>query len=82
MSYISQVDPADAQGDLKVLFEEMMAARGGRISPVMHVFSLNPPLLGRVRELNAVITFGGSSLGRRREEMIATLVSTLNGCHY
>ena len=82
MSYIRQVEPAEAEGELKVLYEAIMAARGGRVSPVMQVFSLNPPLLGRVREMNSVITFGGSSLGRRREEMIATLVSSLNGCHF
>lgn len=82
MSYIRQIEPAEAQGELQALYEAMMAARNGRVSPVMQVFSLNPPLLGRVREMNSVITFGGSSLGRRREEMIATLVSSLNGCHY
>lgn len=82
MSYIREIEPAAAQGELKTLYEALMASRNGRISPVMQVFSLNPPLLGRVREMNSVITFGGSSLGRRREEMIATLVSSLNGCHY
>ena len=81
MSYIRQIDPAEAQGELKALYEEM-AAGMGRIPAVMQVFSLKPPLLGRIRELSSVITFGGSSLGRRREEMIATLVSSLNGCHY
>ena len=82
MSYIRQIEPSEAKGDLKEIYDQLMAARGGRISPVMQVFSLNPSLLGKVREMNSIITFGGSSLGRRREEMIATLVSTLNGCHY
>ena len=82
MSYIRQIEPGEAQGELKAIYEQLMAARNGRISPVMQVFSLNPPLLGKVKELNSVITFGGSSLGRRREEMIATLVSSINGCHY
>jgi hypothetical protein len=82
MSYIRQIEPSEAKGGLKEMYDQLMAARGGRISPVMQVFSLNPSLLGNVREMNSIITFGGSSLGRRREEMIATLVSTLNGCHY
>lgn len=82
MSYIRQIEASEATGELKEIYDQMMAAPGGRIAPVMQIFSLNPPLLGKVREMNSIITFGGSSLGRRREEMIATLVSTLNGCHY
>ncbi len=82
MSYIEQIEPEEAQGELKQVFEELAAARNGRVSPVMRIFSLNPELLRRVREMNSLITFGGSSLGRRREEMIATLVSSINRCHY
>lgn len=82
MSYIRQIGPDEAQGELKEVFEQLMAARNGRVSPVMQIFSLNPSLLRRVREMNSLITFGGSSLGRRREEMIATLVSSINRCHY
>lgn len=82
MSYIKEVEPADAQGELKDLYEAIMESRGGRLSPMMKVFSLNPALLRGVREVNSIISFGGSSLGRRREEMIATLVSKINGCHY
>ena len=82
MSYIREVEPDEAQGDLRKLYDEMMAARGGRLSPVMKVLGLSPDMLRSVKNMNSVITFGGSSLGRRREEMIATLVSTLNGCHY
>ncbi len=82
MSYIEEVDPTDAQGELKELYDRIMGAPGGRLPPVMKIFSLKPALLGQVEALNAVISFGGSSLGRRREEMIATLVSSLNGCHY
>ncbi len=82
MSYIKEIEPADAKGDLKALYAGIMDARGGRLPPVMKMFSLKPALLRKVEELNAVISFGGSTLGRRREEMLATLVSSLNGCHY
>lgn len=82
MSYIRQIEASEATGELKDIYDQMMAAPSGRIAPVLQIFSLNPPLLGKVREMNSIITFGGSSLGRRKEEMIATLVSTLNGCHY
>jgi alkylhydroperoxidase family enzyme len=35
-----------------------------------------------VLQMNSAVTFGGSGLGRRREEMVATTVSALNGCFY
>ena len=82
MTYIKQIEPADAEGELKELYAEIMETRGGRVSPVMKSFSLNPAVMRRIKDLNSVITFGGSTLGRRREEMIATLISKLNSCHY
>ncbi len=82
MSYIKEIEPADAQGELAEVYQELMKAPGGRLAPVMKVLGLKPDLLRKVRALNSVITFGGSSLGRRKEEMLATVVSSLNGCHY
>ncbi len=82
MSYIKEIEPADAQGELTEIYEEMMKARGGRLAPVMKVLGLKPDLLRKVRALNSVVSFGGSKLGRRKEEMLATLISSLNGCHY
>ena len=44
--------------------------------------SLNPEAIKAVMHLNAALTFGASTLGRRREEMIATWVSRVNECDY
>jgi len=82
MSYIREVEPDEATGELKRLYDKVMGERGGRLPSVLKVMSLNPQAFARVEELNHTVSFGGSTLGRRREEMIATLVSTLNGCDY
>jgi len=82
MSYIKRIDPSEATGELKRLYDKVMGERGGRLPPVLQVMSLNPAAFARVDELNRTVSFGGSSLGRRREEMIATLVSALNHCDY
>ena len=42
----------------------------------------NPRLLDGGRRMNNAATFGGSSLGRRTEELVATAVSALNDCFY
>lgn len=38
--------------------------------------------LSNVLRMNYAVSFGGSSLGRRREELIAASVSALNECFY
>ena len=43
---------------------------------------LRPEALLGVWQMNMGITFGASTLGRTREEMLATSVSALNRCHY
>ena len=82
MSFIREIEPDAAEGALKEVYQEIMGNRNGRLPPVMKVLGLKPELLNRLEKLNGTISFGGSSLGRRREEMIATLVSALNECHY
>ena len=48
----------------------------------MQTLSLNPEGLAGFEKFYHAISAGGSTLGRRREEMIATAVSAWNGCWY
>ena len=48
------------------------------IAPMM----LRPKSLRAVLQMNNAVTFGGSGLGRRAEELIATAVSAWNGCFF
>ncbi len=57
--------------------------REGRPVPaVIAVMKPNPKALRGVVQMNSAVTFGGSVLGRRTEELIATSVSALNDCFY
>jgi len=49
---------------------------------VVAVMKPSPRSLRAVLQMNFTVSFGGSSLGRRREELIATSVSSLNDCFY
>lgn len=82
MSYIKEIEPSEAEGDLAEIYGRLMGNRNGRLPGVMKVLGIKPELLRQVEALNSVITFGGSVLGRKWEEMLATLVSAKNGCHY
>ncbi len=42
----------------------------------------NPKALRGVMQMNSGVTFGGSRLGQRREELIATATSAFNDCFY
>ncbi len=49
---------------------------------IMRCMSIDPRMMSAVMELNRVVTFGGSTLTRVQEELIATTVSTINRCRY
>ena len=81
--YLVTVEEDAAQGKLKEVYEEIKKARKlQRVSPVLQAFSMKPNVLRTVTELSNQVTFGGSSLGRRLEEMLSTAVSAWNRCHY
>lgn len=82
MPFIKTIAYDDAQGELKAVYEEIVDEFSGRLPNVYKVVGLHPGALRSLRDLNHAVTFGGSGLGRRREEMIATLVSVRNGCPY
>jgi len=82
MAFIELVEPAQAEGPLKAIYEAIMQTRGGRLPPPFKAASLHPQAVQALEELNRAVTFGGSTLGRRKEELIATLVSRLNDCDY
>ncbi|MCH8887791.1 MAG: carboxymuconolactone decarboxylase family protein [SAR324 cluster bacterium] len=48
----------------------------------MQCMSLHPEAIPAVAALNRTVTFGGSTLTRPQEEMIATTVSVINECDY
>jgi alkylhydroperoxidase family enzyme len=54
----------------------------GRPANIMRVHGLNPKSMLAHRDLYQTLMFGPSPLGRSQREMIGTVVSTLNRCHY
>ena len=56
--------------------------QGRDVPAVVAVMKPSPRTLRAVLQMNSAVTFGGSVLGRRDEELIATAVSALNDCFY
>jgi uncharacterized peroxidase-related enzyme len=84
MAWITTVAEKEAQGELKEIYDRLGASHGhsGYVANIMKAFSLKPAVLAAVSGAFQAVTFGASNLSRTQEEMIATVVSSLNRCHY
>ena len=81
MAWIRTVDAGEAGGDLKPLYDAAVN-RAGKVFGIVRLMSPNPAVLEASMALYRAVMFGPSPLSRRRREMIATVVSATNGCHY
>ncbi len=81
MAWIKTIDEQEATGALRELYEEVKR-RVGFIPNILKVYSLRPDVLRTLQPFYEALMFGPSGLSRAQREMIATVVSTLNHCHY
>ena len=81
MAWIRTVAPEDAAGDLKAQYDAAIA-RAGKVYHIVRLGSLNPAINRVFMELYVRLMRGPSELSRREREMLATVVSRANSCHY
>jgi uncharacterized peroxidase-related enzyme len=79
--HIRQIEVDEATGLLAKEYEEAVA-RAGKVFNVVKAMCLNPTVLNRSMALYKAIMFGPSKLSRAERELLATVVSTANDCHY
>lgn len=81
MTYIRLIDEDEAEGLLR---EEYDAAieRAGKVFNILKAMSLRPAVLRASIELYREIMFGESGLSRQERELLATVASAEQGCHY
>jgi alkylhydroperoxidase family enzyme len=79
--YIRLIDEAEADG---LLAEEYDAAieRAGKVFNIVKAMSLRPGVLRASMELYREIMFGESGLSRHERELLATVSSAAQDCHY
>ena len=89
MSWIKTTSEQDATGRLREIYDSIRerrhqpSAEGMPVVPnIMQSLSLKPEVLAAVARVFTTGTFGSSNLSRIQEEMVATVVSSLNQCHY
>lgn len=81
MAFIDIIEPEEATGDLKKIYDELEKKRG-KLASVHKVQSLNPDTIMKHMDLYMSVMFSKSPLSRAQREMIAVVVSSANGCEY
>ena len=81
MAWVEQVDEQDATGLLEKIYADARK-RAGRVFNILRVQSINPPTLRASMGLYIQTTQAESPVSRALREMIATVVSKINCCHY
>ena len=81
MPHIRLIEEGDADG---LLAEEYAAAmeRAGKIFNIVKAMSLRPAVLRTSMALYREIMFGESALTRQERELLATVASAEQSCHY
>lgn len=82
MAWIETGIVPDDSPAAQILQEHCRQLNRSKPSNILTVFGLLPDLLVARTKFSMAMTFGGSGLGRRKEELIATQVSSLLGCRY
>lgn len=81
MSRIQIIQPEEATGRLREIYEELEKSRG-QIAEVHKIQSLRPESIVKHMELYMEIMFSRSELSRAQREMMAVVVSMANNCSY
>ena len=83
MTWIETIDEDEAQGPLQDHYQAYMKKSGSpRMPNILKAFSLSPDASQTHYNYYNAIAFGKGPLRRYQREMIATLVSRINSCHY
>ncbi|MDP3768571.1 MAG: carboxymuconolactone decarboxylase family protein [Dehalococcoidia bacterium] len=81
MSWIREIGYEESSGALREVYDRALN-RFNRVPGILKVMSLRPHALKARMEFAQAVTFGGSGLGRRKEELISVSISGLLGCKY
>ena len=81
MPHFRLIEPDEATGPLKVEYDAAIA-RAGKVFNIVKAMSPRPAVLKRSMEMYKAIMFGPSGLTRAERELLATVTSRHNDCHY
>jgi len=81
MPWIRTISAEEATGRLAKTYEAARK-RAGRVFGILRAQSLAPAILDASMGLYQRVMYAEEGLSRRQREMLATIVSQVNECHY
>jgi len=81
MPHVRLIEVDEATGPLKEEYDAAVG-RAGKVFNIVKAMSLRPGVLRRSMALYKAVMFGSSGLSRQERELLATIVSRENDCHY
>lgn len=81
MAYVRQIDPEDADGLVREHYDAGIK-RAGKVFNILRIQSLTPEALDSTMRFYTQVMHGKGPLRRWVRELLATLVSKVNGCVY
>jgi len=81
MTWIETIAPEAAVGRLGKFYAAAVQ-RAGRVFGIVRCMSLSPSILESSMGLYQRVMFAKGGLERRQRELLATVVSRANDCHY
>ena len=82
MSFIPMVPEEEAEGRLAELYDATRDPETGRVDHVIAIHSLHPEGLASHQHLYEEVLKSTKSFRKVDREIVAVVVSKLNGCHY
>jgi alkylhydroperoxidase family enzyme len=82
MAWIRTIEESEAKGRLAELYARMLDPEQGRVDNILKVHSLHEPGLEAHFVLYRAVMRETRTLPKADREMIALVVSRINGCHY
>ncbi len=81
MPWIRRIPVDEATGPLKDQFDQALA-RAGRVWGIVHIMSLNAPVMESSMRHYVALMHGPSPLTRAQRELLATVTSAEIECRY
>jgi hypothetical protein len=81
LAHIRLIEDDEAEGLLREEYDAALE-RAGKVFNILKAMSLRPAVLRASIALYREIMFGESGLSRRERELLATVSSAAQNCHY
>ena len=81
MAWIRKIEPGEAEGLLAKVYNEAHR-REGKVYEILKLQALRPDILETWLDYYLAVMFGRSGLTRVERELLGTVISAENGCHY